>query len=246
LYWFGLRWREDDKGPPETKPAAYSDRNRLAVAALLGLFALAVWPPLAHALLQPIGEEGAPEISAPLPANGWASTAEPIAHWTPSLTGAAATATFTYRNGPHRVGVFVAAFRHQHESAKLATTTNRFVANKGDPWIQTSQRTATVPPLTAVPATVRAGSLRYRSAGQRLVAWQWYWVEGSAISSDLRSKIELARARLLRRPDTGLWVAVFTPLDEGHDDLASDATLLDFLRSMDSSLRAAFVRTTER
>jgi EpsI family protein len=244
LYWFGLRWREDDKAPPEAQPAACSDRNRLAVAALLGLVALAVWPPLAQALLQPVGDAGAPQISAPLAADGWAATAEPITHWTPSLTGAAATATFTYRKGSDRVGVFVAAFRHQHELAKLATTSNRFVANKGDPWIQTSQRTATVPPLSAVPSTVRAATLRYRSAGQRLVAWQWYWVSDAANSSDLRSKVELARARLLRRPDTGLWIAVFTPLGEGRDDGAADETLTDFLRSMDASLRAAFVGTT--
>jgi EpsI family protein len=78
------------------------------------------------------------------------------------------------------------------------------------------------------------------------VAWQWYWVDDSATSSDLRGKIELARARLLRRPHIGLWIAVYTPLGEGRDDLAADETLLDFLRSMDASLRDAFVRTTER
>ena len=93
---------------------------------------------------------------------------------------------------------------------------------------------------------VRAATLRSRRTSERLAAWQWYWVGDSATASDLISKLELARARLLRRPDTGLWVTVFTPLGEGNDDFAGDEALAGFLRSMDPSLRAAFARTTER
>ena len=245
LFWFGMRWREDDQGKPETMVAAHADRGRLALGALVALLALGIWPPIAEALLQPVGDPGTPQIAAPLPTAGWAASAEPIADWSPHLTGAAATATFTYQKGLKRVGLFVAAFRHQHESAKLATTINQFVAVKG-PWMQTSSRMAEVPPLSATPSMVRAATLRGRLSTERLVAWQWYWVGDSANASDLVSKLELARARLLRRPDTGLWVTVFTPLGEGNDDFAGDEALADFLRSMDPSLRAAFARTTER
>ena len=67
-------------------------------------------------------------------------------------------------------------------------------------------------------------------------------IGGTATSSDARGKLELARSRLLRRPDTGLWVAVYTPL--GKDGAAAERALHRFLRDMGPSLRTAFIETT--
>lgn len=245
LFWAGARWRED-RSRPAVMVTAYTDRGRVALGALVSLLVLVVFPPIAEALLKPVGDSNALQIEAPIPTAGWAAVQEPVADWKPNLTGAAATAAFTYQKDSKRVGLFVATFRHQTETGKLASTTNQFVANKGDHWMQTSGRTAELPPLSAAPAEARAAILRGRVSGDKLAVWQWYWIGDSATASDLVSKLELARARLLRKPDTGLWVAVFTPLGERQDDLAGNEALIDFLRSMDPSLRAAFARTTER
>jgi EpsI family protein len=89
-----------------------------------------------------------------------------------------------------------------------------------------------------VPERVRSAVLRDLDANGGLAVWQWYWIDGTVTISDARGKLELARSRLLRRPDTGLWVALHAPLLA--DGSVDEQTLRRFVRDMGPSLAAAF------
>jgi EpsI family protein len=110
-------------------------------------------------------------------------------------------------------------------------------------WKQASRGVADVPfDAIATPPKVRSATLRGPRPLDGLAVWQWYWIGDTATASDLRGKLELARARLLRQSDTGLWVAVYVPLRE--DGAAAEQILRSFVLDMGPSLRDAFDEMT--
>jgi EpsI family protein len=66
------------------------------------------------------------------------------------------------------------------------------------------------------------------SQPQRLRAWQFYWIGGRAMTSDVRARLQLALNRLLGRGDDGAVIFISTRLPEARVDEA-DATLARFL-----------------
>ncbi len=113
-----------------------------------------------------------------------------------------------------------------------------------DEWKQTARAVAITGTAddSGVADPVQVGELLAPRRGERLLVWQWYWAGGQATASPARTKLELARARLSRRPDTALWLAIYTPLDD--DRPAAQRALQEFARDMGPALQQAFVETT--
>ena len=92
--------------------------------------------------------------------------------------------------------------------------------------------------------TVRMGELRGPRSSDRLLVWHWYWVGSAPTASEAQTKLELARARLLRRPDTALWIAAYAPAEDARD--AAERSLREFTQDMGPSLQRAFSETSAR
>lgn len=244
LFAIGIRWREDHGSSVRGIPprAIWVAPRQAGFAATAVVAWLGLWTLVARALLAPVDGNAGGEIAAPIPTAGWSLAARPSTDWAPDLPGAAAIRRFTYERGARKVGLLVATFRGQSQRAQLATTANRIVESRSLRWLQTSRSgSATGFRGDAVPPDVRSAVLRDMRTDGGLVAWQWYWIGGTATTSDLRSKLELARSRLLRRPDTGLWIVAYTSLEQ--DGPADEEALREFVRDMGPSLGAAFERT---
>jgi EpsI family protein len=181
-------------------------------------------------------------IVAPAPANGWQRDKAPFSAWQPDLKGASASEAFVYRKGTQRVAVFIGAYRHQTQQAQVGSSINQIARSTNAVWKQTARgvdRTAGISP--SVPDPVHMAEVRGPRASDRLLVWHWYWAGDLPTTSAGRTKLELARARLLRRPDDALWIAVYTPF--GDDRTAARQSLNDFVRDMGPSLKESFTGT---
>ena len=243
MYWQAARWREDADDVRPAGPPAVALPGRQVALTLVGIAAaVLVWPALSSFLMQPVGAVGPARIVAPSPAHGWELDKDPLSAWRPDLEGANASETFVYRKGTQRVAVFVGAYHHQTQRAQVGSSMNQLGRSAGESWKQTARgedRTAGISP--SVPDPVHMAEVRGPGPSDRLLVWHWYWAGDLPTTSAGRTKLELARARLLRRPDDALWIAVYAPFDD--DRTAARQSLQDFVRDMGPSLQDAFTAT---
>jgi EpsI family protein len=73
------------------------------------------------------------------------------------------------------------------------------------------------------------------AAGERLVAWHWYWIDGRLTASDYRAKAWIAWSRLIGHGDDAATIVVYAP-KEGAGEVALDAFIHDVWPSIMSRL----------
>jgi EpsI family protein len=246
MYWLGTRWREDTDEVLLATPASKPAWPRVAVATAAVGVAIVAWPAIAHVLMQPVGSSGPIDIVAPEPAGGWVKEAGTFSSWTPDLEGFSGRETFVYRKGTQQVALFVASYRHQTQSAQVGSSANQLAKTTNEKWKQTARGRAEppVPGESGVASSVRMGELRGPRSSDRLLVWHWYWVGSAPTASEAETKLDLAWARLLRRPDTALWIAAYAPAEDARD--AAERSLGEFARDMGRSLQRAFSDTVAR
>ena len=145
-----------------------------------------------------------------------------------------------------RVHLFVAAFRHQTQTAQLGSSTNQLVRTTNVRWKQVARGRAEIAPEAgnAFPPIVRSAEVRSARSSEHLLVWNWFYSRGRATTSEADAKLDTAWARLRRQPDTALWIAASTPFDT--DRAAAQRTLDQFARDMGPALATAFQESTQR
>jgi EpsI family protein len=83
--------------------------------------------------------------------------------------------------------------------------------------------------------SIGTGTLVGRQA--RIIAWHWYWVDGTLTTSPLRATLLQMLARIGGRSETCAWVTVFTT--EGESSTSAPPLLETFLSDMLSSIDGA-------
>jgi EpsI family protein len=243
MFWAGSYWRDPAPQDSASAPRSVPSREtavppaRCMVATVVVLAIAAAWPVYAAYLDRSGGAAARPALRAPAGAAGWSLTAESLTDWRPLYDGAAATLVQVYRKGDQVVAVHLGFYRHQRKGAELLTSTNIMIVQKHPVWanIGESRRTED---LGRGPMEVRQTLLR--SAGQRLVVWDWYRVSGRDLVSPAVGKLLLARDRLLGRGDDAAAIILFTPQREQPG--AAEETLRQFARDMLPSIDDALAR----
>jgi exosortase A len=243
MFWAGSYWRDPAPQDSASAPRSVPSREtavppaRCMVATVVVLAIAAAWPVYAAYIDRSGGAGASPVLAAPAGAAGWSLTAESLTDWRPLYDGAAATLVQVYRKGDQVVAVHLGFYRHQRKGAELLTSTNIMIVQKHPVWanIGESRRTED---LGRGPMEVRQTLLR--SAGQRLVVWDWYRVSGRDLVSPAVGKLLLARDRLLGRGDDAAAIILFTPQREQPG--AAEETLRQFARDMLPSIDDALAR----
>jgi len=75
----------------------------------------------------------------------------------------------------------------------------------------------------------------------RLVAWQWYWVDGEVTADPVHASLLQLLARLRGRSETSAWVSVYTMA--GDDPAAAPKLLEAFVSDMSAAIDAALARS---
>jgi EpsI family protein len=58
------------------------------------------------------------------------------------------------------------------------------------------------------------------SDDERLLVWQWYWINGQMVASDYMARIYLALSRLRGRGDDAAAVIVYAPMHNAGTEIA--------------------------
>ena len=251
VFALGALWREDPASSSTGASVPAAGRNgdtapmtsgptRGLAAALAVAVVLVVWPLVsigtgaeAHRASRLIGDVE--------PRAGWVRVDEPAALWKPQLRGPSQEALQTFVKNGQRVSVYMGVFDHPSPDAKLVASANQLVDSQDSRW-KLTQRGVAAAHRGGELIAARTGTLVGRDA--RILAWHWYWVDGTLTTSPVRAALAQVLARLRGRSEMSAWVTAYT---SGGDDMASgpqvlDAFLSDMLDSIDNALRVAASR----
>ncbi len=244
MFIIGSRWAE----PPED-----DDQGSVAVAA-----AQTAPPPagrlfltttvLAVVVVAPIAWNTAIErrdVGGPLPIvlsppPGWRAVSPPAIDWRPEFANPISEWRGEFVRNQETVGVFIGYYRNQNFERKLITSTNALVKSTNRHWRQVSAtvREATV---DGHPVSIRTAELL--GPGEvRLVAWQWYWINGRLTGSDHSAKAWTAWSRLLGQGDDSAVVVLYTPKGEAG---SGEAALTAFAAEANPVIEAALRQTRD-
>ncbi len=226
MFIIGARWSEV---PPATKPVPMRQVNIHPPTpagntwlVTVGIALVAAAGPLGFVAIDGNERSAAPRLARlALPA-GW-SEAEPFTNWKPAYPSASVERQATYTQDEKTVGLYVGYYRNQDYQRKLVTSTNVLVASNDPAWLVVSGEREKVT-LDGMPLGVRTAELlRMDATSQRLVVWQWYWIDGKPTASDIEAKLLTAIARLRGRGDDSAVIILYANQESAADTLPAFA-----------------------
>lgn len=238
----GALWRDPAPASHERYPSALvSPRasKRGTVAAVIGVAALlAPWPLYAHFFAR--SDDATIVLRTPVTASGWSRDSTRAVHWRPHYAGPVAELFEVYNKDGRAVTVYVAYYRRQRQGAELVSSQNTIAGDPRSAWASMGQSLR----REHFSKTVALRQTRLRSAGARLLVWDWYRIAGRDVSDPYLAKALLARERLLGRGDDSAAILMATSYDE-RPEIAAD-TLRQFAREMLPSIDAALATAIAR
>jgi exosortase A len=245
LFWIGARWREDEEPAPADPRAGTAivslpgaSMAAIAVAAAVTLAVAAAMPAWA-AYLDHVADSDTRriELVAPEDAGGWQRQEEQMTAWRPRYSGEKASVFETYARSGQKVALYLAVYRNQKPGAELVTSTNIMVPQKHPVWsnVGESRRTESIGG-----ARVPVKRTLLRSAGQRLVVWDWFVIGGEAVVNPYVAKLLQARDQILGRGDDGVAIIIAAPYEE--NPAGAEQSLREFAAAMRGPIDAAVAR----
>ena len=235
LFWVGSYWREDhhvEKPARAVTEGAAASTTRAApwrAGVIVGLMLL-IWPVLGYVNTSKEHAVHA-TLAAPAARAAWQISAEQATSWRPHYLGTDASLQQSYLNNGHGVSVYLEYYRHQRQDAELINSQNFLVEQKDPVWRQVADAPRTIT-VQGKPLQIRQAKLR--SAGQDLLVWYWYWVDGDYTTNHYLAKLWDAKAKLLGETGDAAAILIATPL--GEEDKDAEAVLTEFLNAMDPAI----------
>ncbi len=256
MFVIGSRWTDPE--PPFSKATvskAYSSEiglQRNSISALLLTFFLVLAPHGVLAALDLRTQTQPVRVAAPVIVAPWHSTAEPPSTWRPAFEHASATLDLGLADGQNPpLGLHVSYYRQQNYQRKLVSSGNVLVKSEDPVWARVAGGSADArlqgQPLRVDSAVLREHAPGVAGAGERLLAWRFYWVHGAFTASDYTGKIQGALGRISGWGDDGANIVVYTPLlRDKESEVDASARLQAYLDSQGDALAAALRQTRGR
>jgi EpsI family protein len=201
MFYVGSFWREDTEGhlgggrmgsSQEAGLEHPSQTGKLVMATLSVMALMLLWPALA------VKVDGASrsvvpiKLDTPMPAGGW-SLAGLRWDWQPSYLKPQGSLRQSYASQRGVVSLYLEYYRDQRQGAELVDSQNLLVGVKDPVWRLLSNK-KTVAQLDGRPITVREASID--SPSDKLLVWQWYWIDGYPTTNDYLAKLFEAKDKL--------------------------------------------------
>ena len=240
MFWIGARWREDHL-PPVTGPEASAVPTQSASSSRVWLGAMAVaavaliWQVTYRAIER--SDAGSSPRLAPIAAVGdWQAALGGLTDWKPQFQNASGELYQTFRRGNQTVGMYIGYYRNQSYERKLVSSDNGLVKSNEHSWANVTSDSRQIS-FADRPLSVKRAQLR-GSGGERLIAWQWYWINGRLTASDHWAKGYTALSRLYGKGDDSAVVVVYARDDfPGGAEAVLDSFLHDAAPVIDTALR---------
>ncbi|MDD2711654.1 MAG: exosortase A [Simplicispira sp.] len=256
MFLIGARWTDPLPAPQAVASAAPNfDQNSLRPSSIkryVLLFLIVLAPQGVLAVLD-LGTQTQPvQLATPAVVAPWRATPAPPSTWSPAFQKAAAHLDTGLVNAEGQaVGLHVSYYRQQDYERKLIGSENVLVASKDAAWASVGRGSAQArlqgQALQVDSAVLRQHTPALGSAGQRLLVWRFYWVNGRFTASDPLGKIHGALGRITGQGDDGAHIVVYTPLLHAEEAQADAAARLQaYLDSQGAALTAALRQTREQ
>lgn len=230
LFWFGMRWREDR---PETQVEPQRTGHDVGKPASKGPW---VTSALACAAIT-LGAASIParlidrvvprEVQAPLQAAlaAWPSKAAGQ-HFVPRFSGERSSLRRLLEVDGDQVQVDLFYYARQTDEAEMINQNNVVVPHDHNIWmIAAVQRSAT-------PAVIE---YQLNSKAGRLLAWQWFAIDGATVTAPSSAKLMTALALLRGHGDHSIAAVISSPI--GDDIGQARARLSSVYQSLEPSAR---------
>jgi EpsI family protein len=240
VFMIGARWAE---APADLPVATHSARPELAApwrpwGIALAATVLVALPQLALHRIDSAESNAPPRLALQdaAPAGGWVRMPAAADALRPAFQNPSAQELARYEHAMFTpVGLYVAYYRGQDDDRKLVSSTNQLVKSQDREWnrVETRQRRITLADGRALKLTqsrlLRAmGASAVARDRERLLAWQFYWVNGSLTGDDHVAKLLGAWHRLLGRGDEGAAVVLYAADSPGRP---AEAAMETFVRA---------------
>jgi exosortase A len=238
MFWIGSYWREDQLNlPVETIEipqgvvgSAVSTTTIFSAAAAT-IICLGIWPIYVnyseHAGLNP----------ATANLSGFKAQwqeAKPFTDWHLDFLPANAAYHQVYQQDRQAVGLSLMYYRNQRHGAGLISSSNRLVSDSEDSIWRKAGSNVRQEDLSNRKMAIRES--RLQGGAERLLVWQWYWIEDQFTVSDYVGKLMQAKEKLLMRGDDGAAIVVYAPYTANPDE--ARAAMRNFLNGHLTALEA--------
>lgn len=229
MFWIGSYWREDPlDGPiqaidiPQRAIGSAATASAISAAAVATIICLGIWP-----LYAKYAERaGFNPVTASL-SNFKAQWDEskPFTDWHMEFLPASAAFHNTFQHDQDAVGLSVMYYRNQRHGAGLISSSNRLTVDADDAiWRKASSN---VHQENLSNRTLSIRETKLQGGAERLLVWQWYWIEGKFTVSDYMGKLMQAKEKLLMRGDDGAAIVVYARYTANPEE--ARATMRNFL-----------------
>jgi exosortase A len=227
LFMVGMRWQEPERLPAfKAVQRTYAGSPRKLILAWL-LLAAALLIPRAGLWLVERGDAAAePELqTASLQDIGsWKGQTLGFSSWQPAFTQPTLAWKRSYQNGDRKAAIYIAYYRRQDSQRKLVSSENMLARSSDDFWAVIERGGKETDGMSVRTATLRNGSVG-TGGEQHLRVWQWYWVDGTLTTSDIKAKLLTLKSRISGRGDDGAIIVLYAPETAAGE---GDAILADF------------------
>ncbi len=250
LFFVAARWAEPDPAPGAAlaqrvrdgaRPSRHDGRVLVSAALALGV---ALLPGLLPGKAGDAAQSSGVTLTLPQSMGTWRATSNPLAKWSPIHDGAARQQTVAYESAQGVVGVYVAYYRNQSDSAKLISSTNVLLRSEDENWQVVAQGQRDAPSAGGLThwrtATLLASERTAAAQRGRLTVWHLYWVAGHLTNSDVLGKLWQAWAAIRGDGDDAAAVYVYCAQ---ADDGAADHLLGAFIEANFGLLQATLEQT---
>jgi len=248
LFTIGSRWREerlpdeDDASPPAAHDLAAHGRAAewISPPAVIAVAIVAT-----SAVVQVAASNPVPASAARLPviaaAGAWRASDATVSDWLPDLRSPTQELHQVFVKGGVQVGLHVALYRDQTRDAKAIASTNQLV-EPGNPLRVLVESGSQALDRAGGPAIVNTAVVA--APRERLLVWQWFWVDGHYTATRYGTAFHQALAALRGRNDAVAWIVLYTPVGDGPTPEVP--ALRDFAAAiapvLDADLREAVAR----
>lgn len=259
MFMIGARWAEDPvdavpgeaTGPVASASAVSRSAGWLPVVLIAMVSAL---PVLAFQAIESGTTAIPPQLVFPPAAtqglDGWQvddSKPQSDADWQPSFVNPSAELQKMFVHDGRTVGIYLAYYRKQDYSRKLISSENMLVKYKDKNWAQVASGSRELimngQPVVVRTAELRGASLMAGSDETRLIAWEWFWINGQLTASDHRAKVYTAFSRLMGQGDDSAAIIVYAPK---YQPGGGEAALAAFVAAAGGQIEEALRQTRER
>lgn len=240
MFWIGGRWREDVN--PATSSLNAQQPAEVGMPKLSTLLArvapiaiaVAIWPVVLGMLErhEAAHAQQVPAVPALRVDAGWSEASTPSSSFKPSFTGFRQDLLRHFSDGRHQVSAYVAVYGQQRSGSELVQSANQLLLPSDSDWSWLADGRGPDSGYGYWRRSVLAGH------GSQVVVLSGYWIDGRLVTNDYLAKALLAVTKLMGRPDTSAYVAIWA---SGADEQRAAESLEAFERTNAKALLQALI-----